>query len=205
MEGHDDEKFYGSARSAARRQAIRYGLKGDAADDLEQSFVVRWLFSPIQPPIWTWPDWKLDPYLRRAARNHAASFLARMRAERALVDRCVLRMCEGAALPGALAAEQPSGIQFRELFWRQIRCGIALLRPGPAELFARWLSGESAFELAGSDRARHAIRQRLSQARRRVRSALTAQGNSESELRSYLPLIRPESIDCTYKAPEPPQ
>ncbi len=185
-----EESFYRSARAWARYQAARCGLKGDDADEFEQSFVVRWLLKPAEPPVWTWTASRREPFLRRAARNHALNFVCTMQAETAALDEYALTLCEEDALL-EIVAVQPETHLFRSLFWQQVRSGLHRLRPGPGELFARYLAGASADELGFTfGRTRHAVNQSLASARRRLRAVLATQGCTEMELRSYVPLIQ---------------
>lgn len=184
MDRNAEELFYQSARMFARHQARSWGLSGDLAEELEQSFVVAWLLKPTQPPIWTWPAARRDSYLRRAAKNHAVNFMNRLRAEKASLD------AYSATLPEADPRLEDLTVAplLRKLFWQQIRSGLHRLRPGTGDMFVSYyVESATIDELeSASGRTNQAVRQNLAHTRRRLRSILAADGNTEAELRSYV-------------------
>ncbi len=195
MQSRAEESFYRSARAWARRQAARCGLNGDLAEELEQGFVVKWLLKPMEPPIWTWPAGRREPFLRRAAWNYALNFVHGLQAESASLAAYAIRLCDDDATLPEIDAVQPEKRLFRSLFWRQIESGMQSLRPGAGELIAGYLCGDTSGEIGcASGRTKHAVNQGLSHARRRLRAILMSQGNTETELRSYVSLMRPMRV-----------
>jgi len=190
-----EESFYRSARAWARYQAARCGIDGDLAEELEQGFVVKWLFKPIEPPIWTWPAGRRESYLRRSARNYTLNFVESLRSERASLAAYAMSLYDDDAPLPELELVQPEKRLFRSLFWRQIYSGLRGLRPAAGDLTSSYLCGDTICELSSaSGRTKHAVNQSLSSARKRLRAILMAQGNTETELRSYVPLIVPERM-----------
>lgn len=194
-----EASFYNSARAWARRHAARIGIVGDRADDFEQSFVVKWLLRPVEPPVWTWPPEDQERYLNRAARNFA------LNTKRLLNFEAALFVLAGRATPHSPDAEDvlpPENALLRNEFWREIRAGIGGLSRSQRELLACFYLGSATVEdlALASGRSRHAVIQILSSARLRLRSTLAARGATEIELRSYMAHLRPCSAHMLYQS-----
>jgi RNA polymerase sigma factor (sigma-70 family) len=206
MASPDEEVFFRMARAWAKKQTYLFGLQGDFAEDCIQSFVVKWLFKSYHPPLWTWPKARCHAFLRRASRNHVLNFITACQRRRKYegLDYLESRCRE----PACLSAEAerdflPEVYAEKELFWEQIEVGLQVLTPSQCALLIRYhLENAAIAEIAASSgRSVHAIEQSLSNARKRLRSALIAQGNTEAELRSYvsLPANRAYRMKSSYR------
>jgi DNA-directed RNA polymerase specialized sigma24 family protein len=176
-----EEAFFELARRTALRQAIRFGLDRDTAEECAQSFVVRWLFRALDPPPWTWSAARCRPYVARAARNYVADYA--IEAERSRLEAISVH-CEFQERCPPHADASPAVRLLRHAFWDEIQVGIDRLAPPVKTLFVRrHLENWSVEDLAvATGRTANAVSHSLRNSCGRMRQLLAARGTTAGEL-----------------------
>lgn len=182
----EEAEFYRRARDLAEHEARIVHLTGDVAEDCVQSFVVKWLFKHFDPPVWTWSPARRDVFLRQAARNHTLNFIRDRRSMGTIFDEYP----ELAVVEADFEGREPNvdANLLRDQFWEQIRSGLSTMTVRQRTLLMRYYQEEAAVAEIASECScsAHAVEVGLCAARRRLRLNLVRQGDTESELRSYL-------------------
>ena len=190
-----EPKLLDNAFYLAGRYGQRAGLTAEDTEDCAVQFAERMLTASP-------PDFRVEPWLRRCARNHVVDCVRALRRRQAYVcpwpqvrdgdDSAELECADDE--PGADAG------LMRDEFWRHLMAAFAKLDPVPQQIFLRhYQNGDSVQAVAVAfHRTPHAVEQTLLRARKHLRAALERQGLTESELRQYLvvtPVLRWHSPD----------
>ena len=198
METKEQRRFYDLARECANKQAAIFGLQRDDAEDCCQRFVVKCHLMKRDPPFWKWPPPDLKRFLLRSARNFALNFIAESRYwkhesyDTLGGDEVRVSFVNGMAETEYL----PEAHLENHLFWDRIECGLNRITPHQREILVRvHVEHASMEEIASSCGASlHAIHERTSLARKRMRQAMTLQGDTRAELSEYVSHAAPAPL-----------